>query len=84
MVTTPLIWSNLVKFLKLLYVTHNRKITMLDLQLQLHPWVRKVWKKPTIIILTRQPFILVSFSIVSYKQEMRKSIVQRNRKWKKQ
>ena len=57
MVTTPSIWSILVKFLKLLYVTHNLRITMLDLQLQLHPWVRKVWKKPSTVRLTRQAFI---------------------------
>jgi len=36
-------------------VTLNRKITMLDLQR--HPWVRKVWKKPSTVRLTRQAFI---------------------------
>ena len=33
--------------------------------------------------LTKKVFISVSFSIASYKQELRKSLSQRNRKWKK-
>ena len=42
-----------------------------------------MWKI-TVVFLTGKVFISVSFSIASYKQEMRKSLLQRNRNDNKQ
>ena len=47
-----------------------------------YPWNLNLFKNMEDAVVFLTPKVFVSFNIASYKQEMRKSLSQRNHKWK--